>query len=412
MKKNQITEISDVLVPAPCTQPDDRCSSIPARSYDELRLRSGDLQYDLSGILTGREAEELAGHQKELCMVGDSVTWAEDGDWFRRHLLALMPELAFSGTHTAMLGYSHAGEGGDATWDVLNRIGDTRRIPDCPYYHLLIGINDCSGAKSPDQVEQVSAETEIRIVQLVRELLKRPGTEKVFLGSLLPGPFEPDSWKPTPRDMAGARTNALLRRNLNTYFPGGNVVWIEYELPLREIGKRWKNSDTLRGPHPTAQGYRYLAELAAPVLRREMETTAVPETGKRIAVEVVNLWREAEEESYPLLPGWYILSFALDGADVADFTLFSTGDAEKGRFEHRWKLSCLPGERLEVKFMTGYERYGYTRAPFRLKMAEGKARDIQIEKMRPSGKASRFGRGSFADADSPVSAGEKLFRCQ
>ena len=143
-----------------------------------------------------------------------------------------------------------------------------------------------------------------------------------------------------------------------------------------------------------------------------METTAVPETGKRIAVEVVNLWREEEEESYPLLPGWYILSFTPEDTGVADFTLFSTGDAEKGRFEHRWRLSCLPGERLEVKFMTGYERYGYTRAPFRLKMAEGKARDIQIEKMRPSGKASRFGRGSFADADSPVSAGEKLFRCQ
>ena len=55
------------------------------------------------------EPKDVAGKQIEWCMIGDSITWAGNGDCFRKELLALIPELAFMGTHTAKFGYSHAG---------------------------------------------------------------------------------------------------------------------------------------------------------------------------------------------------------------------------------------------------------------------------------------------------------------
>ena len=45
-----------------------------------------------------------------LCMIGDSITWADHGDTWRQFLLEQIPTLAFVGSHTAKLGYSHAGE--------------------------------------------------------------------------------------------------------------------------------------------------------------------------------------------------------------------------------------------------------------------------------------------------------------
>jgi hypothetical protein len=47
--------------------------------------------------------------QIPICMIGDSITWAGKGDYWRKYLLELLPRLAFVGTHSAVLGYSHAG---------------------------------------------------------------------------------------------------------------------------------------------------------------------------------------------------------------------------------------------------------------------------------------------------------------
>ena len=67
----------------------------------------------MMGTLVAVEPRDVAGKQIEWCMIGDSITWAGNGDCFRKELLALIPELAFVGTHTAKFGYSHAGEGGN-----------------------------------------------------------------------------------------------------------------------------------------------------------------------------------------------------------------------------------------------------------------------------------------------------------
>ena len=102
--------------------------------------------------------------QIPLCMVGDSITWAGDGDLWRAYLLEEIPALAFVGTHSARLGYSHAGEGGNSTSQVLARLED---IPDCPNYHLMIGINDSAAAQSAEQVDEVAAGTAGRIIEIV-----------------------------------------------------------------------------------------------------------------------------------------------------------------------------------------------------------------------------------------------------
>ena len=72
-------------------------------------------------------------------MIGDSITWSGKGDYWRKELFEIIPRLAFVGTHTGTLGYSHAGEGGNSTGSVINRLA---MIPNCPYYSLLIGTND------------------------------------------------------------------------------------------------------------------------------------------------------------------------------------------------------------------------------------------------------------------------------
>ena len=48
-------------------------------SYDGKQHNAG----DLARALTADEKNALAGKQRALCMIGDSVTWAEDGDYFR-----------------------------------------------------------------------------------------------------------------------------------------------------------------------------------------------------------------------------------------------------------------------------------------------------------------------------------------
>ena len=126
---------------------------IPVCTYDKLSNDGELAKVQPKRPLSASEKEALVGKQAVLCMIGDSVTWAQAGDHFRDEMLKLMPVLAFSGTHTGRLGYSHAGEGGDSTRRVLQRLADPERIPEAPYYHLLIGVNDAGGAKKDERSE-------------------------------------------------------------------------------------------------------------------------------------------------------------------------------------------------------------------------------------------------------------------
>ena len=97
--------------------------ALPLKAGDEIN----------PGKFTYPEASAPA--QIPICMIGDSITWAGNGDYWRKYMIERIPSLAFIGTHTAVLGYSHAGEGGNSTEAVLKRMKD---IPDCPYYSAPI----------------------------------------------------------------------------------------------------------------------------------------------------------------------------------------------------------------------------------------------------------------------------------
>ena len=131
-------------------------------------------------------------------------------------------------------------------------------------------------------------------------------------------------------------------------------------------------------------------------------------TAGRVGVEVRNLWRAREGRSLPLLPGWYILSMRLKDCGKVRFVLESECDQPKRRFQKMYELSGKPGERAEVEFMTGYQNFTYTLAPFRVRFLEGSAADIQIEKMRPLHRASQYTAERGIDTVTPIAAGEVL----
>ena len=405
MKKPPLAAAVAAALTAASLTAADAESDLPGRTYDRLSFdgRSAAPGQPLpAALLPGRARRQLV-----LCMIGDSVTWAEEGDHFRNELLKLLPDLAFAGTHTALLGYSHAGEGGDSTVKVLRRIDDPDRVPDAPYYHLLIGVNDASAAKVDSASEKVAEGAAARTVEIVNRLLARPGTRKVFLASILPSPFAQDGGS-TVRERTGSVINSRLRRDFDTLFPSGKVVWIEYELPLRAELAEWKKRENLKGAYPTARGYAKLAAIAAPVLKAHMRPAGAAPAAGKIGVEVRNLWQIKENRSLPLLPGWYMLSMRLKDCSKVRFTLESVCSQPQWRFRENFVLSGKPGERAAVEFMTGYQNFTYTPAPFRIIFQEGEGADIQIEKMRPLRRASQYTVTRGIDCVTPIAAGEVL----
>jgi lysophospholipase L1-like esterase len=352
------------------------------------------------------EVKEFAGKQIELCMIGDSITWAGNGDCFRLYLLDHMPQLAFVGTHSAKYGYSHAGEGGNNTSKVIARLKD---VPDSRYYHLLLGVNDNAASRNAEQVPAVAQKTVDALVKIVNELAARPGTEKVFLGSLLPcgDDGDPASMKNQFRDMGNVKANEIFRAKFKEYFPSCKVVWVEYENALRPRDD-WRKIIRL---HPTPEGYTVIAGILAEVLKKETMPAVAPAAAK-YAVEVVNLWDAEKKCTSPLIPGWYTVSFKVDALDGGELKVTAKAlNAEKLKFQFNQTFAVLnakPGARAEFMLYTGAEGYGYSMASIAIEPVNGKISDLLVEKMRPSQKASIYGVGTYLDDVSPMSLGEKL----
>ncbi len=361
-------------------------------------------------VLLARDAKvsNYAGKQVELCMIGDSITWAPPaGDSWRGFLVKEMPELAFVGTHTSTLGYSHAGEGGNSTPHLLARIDNRESIPDSRYYHLLIGVNDNAGANAKNVPER-ARKTVNAIVEIVRHLEARPCTEKIFLGSLLPcaNPKDPDDVRYIYRDAANQESNKILRAEFQRLFPSGKVVWVEYENVVRPL-PNWRQIIQL---HPTEDGYKILAKILADVLKKET-TPASDAAGTAYGVMVKNLWNADENRTESLIPGYYVISFDVDAVDgqMLQFTVESQ-DPQGLRFPFRKDFHARGSRRrrAEVEFYTGAEGYGYSQCAMVIRPKNGKISRIMVEKMRPTRRASRYGEGSFVDASSVMSPGEKL----
>ena len=354
------------------------------------------------------EPKDVAGRQIELCMIGDSITWAQEGDYFRKHLVAKVPNMAFVGVHTAKYGYSHAGEGGNRTGNVLARLNDVNNIPDCRYYHLLIGINDSNSAKNDEDVPRISRGTADRILQIIEGLLARKCTEKVFWGTILPAASVKNA-KPEAvehmkyRDKAGSATNVILRKEIPERF-GDKVVIIEYEKPLR-ARPDWPEIIVL---HPTPFGYDVVTDITAEYIRKYATPANAPL--ENFGVEVTNLWNDEEKCTSPLIAGWYVLSFEVQ-ADAPEVKLtLKSRNPEKLKsplnMTFTMKGPFKAGQRAEVMFMTGYEGYKYNKSSLEITECSVGYSNVMMEKMRPSMKASIYGKGTFVDSASPMALGE------
>ena len=389
-------------------------AEIRNRTWDRLSekgMRNGRPEVKM---LSADEVASLVDRQIPICMIGDSITWAEQGDWWRKWLLTQVPKAAFVGTHTGRLGYSHAGEGGNSTFGVLNRIDDRSRVPDAPYYHLMIGINDSSAARCEAEVPRVASNTVNSIWKIVDRLLARPTTRKVFLASILPV----RSAKRPYRDAAGSKANELMREELGRRYPPDRVVWVEYERPIRQNIDKWLGEGEKDFIHPKIDGYKTIAEMFAPVLSAQEPVPCRSLSGpsSRCGVAVENLWVEEDSCTRPLIPGWYIVSFSA-GQTMGKLSarLRNRTDRQGSSYDKVFEVSAEQGKRSGFEFMTGYAGYGYSISPFNLEVRDGGSNvvsvtQILVEKMRPSCKASRFGRGVYIDADSPVSEGELISR--
>ena len=344
--------------------------------------------------------------QIPLCMVGDSITWWNHGDTWRQHLLEHIPPLAFVGTHTARLGYSHAGEGGNSIERVVQRVGD---IPDCPYYSLLIGTNN-NNVKTAEDIQPRAAKAAEKIEGLVTLLLAKPSVKTVFLGSILPCHTD----NPL-RDRTNSATNKLVRRRLRDQaFPDGKVVWVEYEGPIRAIDG-WEPMIKL---HPEPDGYKVLAEILAERIRAALglpEQLSPPSPSPGAGVRVWNLWDDTlGETTIPLIAGYYTLScdvVKVTGDDACVIVQTADPAVTKGAFSHRIPVGAdQTGTRLDASFYTREEGYHYTRATVAVRAEGCDVRNILLEKTRPSGKPSAFGFGIYIDRETGPSPGELIER--
>ncbi len=342
-------------------------------------------------------ATEASG-QIPLCMIGDSITWAERGDWWRQELLKRLPNLAFIGTHTAMFGYSHAGEGGNNTTLVLNRMKD---IPDCLYYNVLIGTNN-NCVLDARFINDKAEQTAVDIVKIVHALLKKNFVKKIFLSSILPC----DTSNPL-RDQCNSATNKILRRKFTEFFPDNKVIWVEYEFPIRKIPD-WEEKVFL---HPNEKGYELIAGITAKAISQALNIKygIEPVHPNRSGVRVVNIMEKNSTTVSPVIAGWYTLSCKIGAITGPNSQIvLSSLTGTKNIFTHQVSVTVKPGEQISINFFTGYEGYGYTRDKFKLEVIDCAVSNVLLEKMRPSKQSSIYGKDSFVDTVSPISLGELL----
>ena len=339
-----------------------------------------------------------ASGQIPLCMIGDSITWAEFGDHWRKELLKHLPNLAFIGSHTACFGYSHAGEGGNNTSQVLARMAE---IPNCPNYNLLIGTNN-NPVTEQEKVMPQAKKTASAIIEIVNQLLAKPETEKVFLSSLMPCYTD----KPL-RDVCNHETSKILRAKFAEAFPDGRVVWVEYEKPVRAI-KGWEDIILL---HPKPEGYAVIAEITAKAISEALQKDfhQEPIRPENSGVQVVNLIGDDNTSVCPVIAGWYTLSFKVDSIDGKKPLVHLRGKDAALETPLNLEVKVKPSTELIYKrFFTEAEGYGYTRDYLVLESQDCTVSEILLEKMRPSRQASIYNTGSYIDIVSPFSNGELL----
>ena len=131
---------------------------------------------------------------------------------------------------------------------------------------------------------------------------------------------------------------------------------------------------------------------------------------EKFGVEVTNLWNDVEKCTSPLIAGWYVLSLEVK-ADAPEVKLtLKSRNPEKLKSPLNMTFTIKgpfkAGQRAEVMFMTGYEGYKYNKSSLEITECSVGYSNVMMEKMRPSMKASIYGKGKFIDSLSPMALGE------
>lgn len=368
---------------------EEKPESVKKEKAAQLKKMSSDFSY----------SECSSPAQIPLCMIGDSITWAGEGDCWRKSLLEEFPGFAFIGTHSAKFGYSHAGEGGNSIQAVLSRINE---IPDCPCYSLLIGTNN-GGVRDESKIPEKASQNAEGIKNIVLELLKKRGVEKIFLCSILP------CFTDNPlRDKTNSEVNKILRSEFEKgSFPADKVVWVEFEEPIRKI-PGWEKIIKL---HPTPEGYKIIAKIHADTITKALGKTdkKPPVPHENTGVRVSNLWdKTLNSTAFSIIPGWYTLSFDVkeSSGEKASVRLYGPENL-KNRFNKSFAIKEEDkGKRIQFDLFTGYEGYGYAVSGLSINTENCIIENILFEKRRPSGLASTYGEGVYFDSSTKSASGE------
>lgn len=173
--------------------------------------------------------------------IGDSITWWQQGRFFRCLMRDSGLHYDFKGTQTDVFGFNHDGEGGDTTTDVLARMAS---IPVSDAYFVLIGTNDHTTA----------AATATNIATISTQLSVKNPCAKIYISTLLP---RNDTYNTLNQSI-----NALLLShgsfcNNCTVIDTGGYLYSQ---------SNWATYLDAGGIHPTYAGYQLLAAYLAPLL--------------------------------------------------------------------------------------------------------------------------------------------------
>ena len=192
---------------------------------------------------------EPVKNAKTLTMVGDSITWWSYGRYFRCLLAPELPGVQFVGPHTDVVGYGHAGEGGNNTQQVIDRLD---KIKPSNYYFVLAGTNDWNFWAPPKTIENLK--------EIAKALNKKGG--QVIISTLLPRLDE--------HDAHNEEVNRLL---LAWNGEGCDCKIIDLGSEFRKLPNSqsyfWDNA-----VHPNFEGYQKITEILGTDIRKTFNQVA------------------------------------------------------------------------------------------------------------------------------------------
>lgn len=179
-------------------------------------------------------AKKTPIYNKTMATIGDSITWSLYGSYMRCLLIDNGLPYDFIGTKTDTFGFPHEGEGGNNTFDALNRV---EKIPYADSYFLLIGTND---------INYTANQTVENIATIADKLLEKNPNALIYISTLLP------------------REDYLNERNLQVNALLKNKKWSS-NIKILDVGgdfyanENWE-SLLLDGIHPNFKGYNVISQ--------------------------------------------------------------------------------------------------------------------------------------------------------